>query len=295
MQPARVQVGTQLTDCPPDLLELPAKDFFKELFTWHDCKDEPVYKIKDIPLFNCEIVFQSESTYAASLANTLAAKTPRRLGGSKSLRFLKPSGKIFWTVGQTVQIAWSGAAQPPYDVRLIPVGHPGAPIPLANGLNTRSLEYTVADDIVPGRYRVKVQGKDGWNASGDFEIHAGKPDLRIKAASISDFPSGNPDKPYRVKVEAIIENAGGYQSHPFQIMVNQWPDRSGGAVRNTGRGVVLNVEPLLDRSTFSFTATLDAKRSGEHTVVIDVDSTNRVDESVERNNEFRNAHYRMKT
>jgi len=203
----------------------------------------------------------------------------------KSLTILVPNREIFWTKGQRVQIAWTGTAQGPYSVTLFPEGHSNQAVVVGNNVPSSllSLGYQVPDSLSEGKYRIMVQGTDGGGMSEVFEIRGknAKPDLRIKAASISSGASGNPAKPYLVKFQVTIENTGGIERRLFKVLFT---------VDDTNK--FLDVGPLGAQRTWFVEASLAVRTMGPHQVQIVADPVNDVDESDERNNIFINPSYR---
>ncbi len=222
-----------------------------------------------------------------NVANVMMKRKPLPvLGQGKSLTLLTPNRETFWVKGEGVQIAWTGEAAPSYTVTLFPDRHPDRPVTLGTEVTQNTLRYEVSQDLAAGFYRVKVQGADGGGMSEAFEIRGNeKPDLRIKAASITSGLSGDSANPYRIHIQAIIENTGGLEKKPFLVKFS---------VNGPGHNKEIETGPLMGQRTCFVEAVLDVKTVGPHAIKVTVDSLNTVDESDETNNTFQNMNYRCR-
>ena len=236
--------------------------------------------------YKTTIIVAENTEIPRGVIETLAGNKPLPPAG-KPITILSPDKNKIWTVGKTYQIAWTGQVAGPFTVTLIPKDHPDAPIQIADNTTQRSLDYAVGSNLTPGAYRVKVQGTDGRGVSNLFSITADtKPNLKFKATSISNELSGNDNKPYRIKVQAIIENTGGQEKQPFFLAYT---------VVQNGQVVMDTVRPIpamLDQQTIFRQWTTDLQGTPAD-ITITVDPGNALDESNERDNNFRNPHYSM--
>ena len=252
------------------------------------------------------IVREKENTHA--MQDVLASQNPyRSMGGQSSettihpITLLSPGKNKIWSVGRTYQIAWTGKATGPFTVTLIPKDHPNASVQIADNISGHATDYKVKRHLESGLYRVKVQSADGWGISDFFPITDDfKPNLKFKAVSFTNRLSGDPNRPYIIEARFIVENDGGYQSQPFNVLLDSVyqegsapPDLLGGLLLPRRELAGILMEPMRDRRTFPGRIRLKVAKGGLHVLKLVADSYDRLDESNEDDNTVVNSRYRV--
>ena len=248
-------------------------------------------------LFERDIVVQESVDHNRTFQEVLASKNPlhsQKEGGKSSvstihpLTVLSPGRNTVWTTSKTYQVAWTGEAAGPFAVTLIPKDHPDAPIQIANNVTDYAADYKVKKHLAAGLYRVRIQSPDGWGMSSFFNVTGdSKPNLKVKAVSVTNEYSGNPQIPYTIRVQALIENQGGYQTHPFTIQARIV--RQGKILTSAGS----LVGPMLDQQTILVKIPLRIYKAGLCDISVIADSGNDVVESNEEDNVFLDQRYSL--
>ncbi|MBX6423528.1 CARDB domain-containing protein [Thermosulfurimonas sp. F29] len=222
-----------------------------------------------IPLLERRYRVAKSQGVTSGIASVMKKKYSSLLGTGKKnphpLTIISPTKDKVWTKGRTYQVAWIGEARGPYTLSLIFPDHPGEPIKFAENVSGRSFDLLVRRELPHGLYRIKVEGRDGWGVSEAFRIRSSTPPrLRIKAGSISQEISKCKTKPYKVKINLMIENKGGYQDQPFPVRFTF----------SRGRKLVKQKEilagPLLDNRELSLKRTFNLKTGGRYDISIHV-------------------------
>ncbi len=230
---------------------------------------------------------------AQAVAGALTDNQHLRMQDRGTLRIISPTGATFWTRGQKVQIAWTGQARGPYELRLVNQDSPaGQGLVMGTVSQGNGFRWTVPDDLAPGRYQVRLQARDNRTNSPIFQVHAqGLPDLALAAADIKKITTPDSEHPYQLRIRGVIENRGGPLNQGFKIRlqavesgINFNPSVIGGAE--------IMVPRLLNTRTFAFDETFPVDPEPSYDIMIHIDPDNRVAESNEDNNLFEKKGYR---
>ncbi len=247
-------------------------------------------------LFERPIIVRESGNQERAVQEALASKNPRPYPGKsdrsiKSITILSPSKNKIWAIHKLYQVAWTGEATGPFTVMLIPKDHPNTPVQIAENITTYATDYTVNRQLKSGLYRVKVQSENGWGISDFFAITSNsKPNLTFKAVSITNKLSGFSQKPYTIEVRFILENKGGYQTKPFNVLLECTGKEAGSFLEKAG----VQLEPMLDRRTCSGRIRINVSKGGVYTLKLYADAYCKVDESNENDNTVINGRYRVK-
>jgi len=216
------------------------------------------------------------------------------LGGGERIDILAPGLDSLWIRGRKVQVAWTGQVEGPYRLTLLARRPAGPTRVIREGVTVRSLEYRVPEDLPPGLYRVRVEGRGGRGTSPDVRVRAGgRPDLAIRNADIDMGSTGSTEKPYWIRVRGTVENLGGPLEHPFtiRVLVSRMPENSSPPAAILLDRADTRFVPLSGLGGYPFSATLNVRAAKEYVVEIIADSDDEVRERNEANNLFRNDHY----